>query len=72
MVTESDPVTGSTLVTFADGSVQSTERLEDGSLATTLPTGDLVVTAPDGSQTVVTADGSTAQTEVTELEDGSQ
>ena len=72
MVTESDPVTGSTVVTFADGSVQSTERLEDGSLATTLPTGDLVVTAPDGSQTVVTADGGTAQTEVTELEDGSQ
>ena len=31
-----------------------------------------MVTAPDGSQTVVTADGSTAQTEVTELEDGSQ
>jgi len=72
MITESDPVTGSTHVTFADGSVQTTERLEDGSLATTTPTGDVIVTAPDGSQTVVTAEGEATTTEVSELEDGSQ
>jgi len=70
MVTESDPVTGRTDITFADGSQQTTERLEDGSLATTMANGETLVTAPDGSQTFVGEDG--AVTETTVNEDGSK
>ena len=34
MVAESNPLTGATAVTFADGSSQETKRLEDGGLQT--------------------------------------